>query len=515
MNPRSNVVASDASAAAPSLDPPVVPLVTRLFSELEQAGVEYCHWKSNDKLDRALRGEGDLDVLVARDSRDRFLETLARLGFRVATARSWETHPAIRHYFGLDDTSGRIVHLHVYYRLNTGGALVKGYRLPLEEMLLANLRRLDNVPVPTKAAELLALITRKMLEFGTITEIPFMHKEYPHVIEELRWLDDADVVAQAVDLWRQWMPFADVRLFEKSVAMLKSGQSHFRLFRIGRQFHKSLRSFATLTPTRRFAAGAYRFGRFVSRRLMRGGKTIGFATGGAMVAFIGGDGSGKSTLLAETGRCLDPYLGVEVVHAGKPPSTLLTAIPNAVLPLMRRCFPRTRTNAVEYAIVTASDPSAEGRRRSLLYVIRSLFIAYDQWKLLTRCFRKAYQGRIVLCDRYPSRNLGGTDGPRVDPAWFRGRFSLRRLLARVEQRLYATIPVPDLVVFVTVPADVAVSRNVARDKKGPRESDEMIRFRHAHIQNWKMPEARVVRIDASGNFDDTLRDVKRVVWHVL
>ena len=41
----------------------------------------------------------------------------------------------------LDPETGTLVHVHAYYRVITGESLAKNYRLPIEEMLLANTRR--------------------------------------------------------------------------------------------------------------------------------------------------------------------------------------------------------------------------------------------------------------------------------------------------------------------------------------------------------------------------------------
>ena len=35
-----------------------------LFSKLNENQIEYCHWKSNRNLHKALNGEEDLDVLL-------------------------------------------------------------------------------------------------------------------------------------------------------------------------------------------------------------------------------------------------------------------------------------------------------------------------------------------------------------------------------------------------------------------------------------------------------------------
>src|SRR5688500_12689074 len=43
-----------------------IPLIYRLGVALRERRVTYCHWKSNWRINRWMRGEGDLDLLVKR-----------------------------------------------------------------------------------------------------------------------------------------------------------------------------------------------------------------------------------------------------------------------------------------------------------------------------------------------------------------------------------------------------------------------------------------------------------------
>ncbi|MCH2203368.1 MAG: hypothetical protein MK102_15470 [Fuerstiella sp.] len=491
------------------------PMVVELITALNRSSVTWCHWKSNDALASALSGSGDLDLLVARESLHNFDATLAELGFRLVLGAGWQTHPSIQHYYGYDDASGQIIHLHVYYRLVTAGSMVKGYRLPLERMIFDNLRSIGDVPVPTKGCELLVLTLRKMLEFGTLSEMVFMLKEYSHVHKEFTWLNETDAIDEAKALCREWLPRLDLKLFESALTALGAKHSFPRLAWLGRRFHASLRGYRITTSSGRFVRGIWRFVQFAIRRFVDRGRGLKPLSGGAVVAFVGGDGSGKSTLLSESRRWLRDYFSLRTVHVGKPPSTWVSLLPNLLLPLARVCFPATRTNTVEYHRFALNDETAAMRQRSLLYTLRSAMIAYDQWSLLRRCSRRAARGMVVLCDRYPATNMGGMDGPRLNPDVFGDKPSLRRWIARLEQRLYANMPKPDVILFVTVPPDVAVQRNAIRDKRGPRESEESIRFRHERMADYDVANARVVRIDSSQPLDATVVAVKNEIWKII
>src|SRR5213083_246815 len=151
------------SSIASSMEVQVLPVLRALFESLGRAGVRYCHWKSNWRLPEALRGETDLDLLVHRADTSRFLAVVGALGLKPGGG---EDHPSVCHCYGCDDESGRLFDLHVYYRVVTGGT-IKGYHLPVEDMLLGGARPTeDGVYVPMRAAELVLFVIRKSLDYA-------------------------------------------------------------------------------------------------------------------------------------------------------------------------------------------------------------------------------------------------------------------------------------------------------------------------------------------------------------
>src|SRR5438309_1634553 len=174
-----------------------------LVEALNRAGIRYCHWKSNINLAAALRGVGDLDLLVARADATRFQSVLGSLGFKPGMKSG---SPSICHYYGLDDESGRLVHVHAYYRIITGGSVLKNYRLPLEEMLLGGARPLEGVFVPDRAAELVCFVVRKALEYATLIEALFLAREGSAIPRELRWLGEGVSETEIARLLRDHLP---------------------------------------------------------------------------------------------------------------------------------------------------------------------------------------------------------------------------------------------------------------------------------------------------------------------
>ena len=150
---------------------------------------------------------------------------------------------------------------------------------------------------------------------------------------------------------------------------------------------------------------------------------------------------------------------------------------------------------------------------TLRYGGNSVLLAYDRRSLLTRAFGKAANGTILLCDRYPSIVSGALDSPQLSHLPVsRSRYSLRRLLANLEARLYREIPPPDLVVYLSAPLEVTVSRNANRKKKEPQD---YVRRRHAQSSNLDFGRTPVHRINTDQSFDRTVYEVKQAIWNAL
>ncbi len=225
-----------------------------------------------------------------------------------------------------------------------------------------------------------------------------------------------------------------------------------------------------------------------------------------LIAFVGSEATGKSTILNEVEGWLGRSQRVRRVHAGKPPSTPITFVPHVLLPAIRRLFPKQRTLRVE-----ERNEDGDGSTRKtypLLFGVRSVMLAYERRALISRAVR-AGRGTVVLSDRYPSDTSGAPDGPQLAhlpmPA---GRFSVRRVLAMMEGRLYRDIPAPDLVFHLSAPLEVTLARNAARDK---REPEDYVRFRHELSTRLRFDGAPVYPIDTDRDLKLVVREIEGVI----
>jgi hypothetical protein len=139
--------------------------VKALFDTLNEQGIQYCHWKSNQHLDQALKGLTDLDLLVERSQRQLFKTILYQLRCKSIISPPGRQYPAIEDYLGYDDQTGKFFHLHVHYQLILGERFVKNYHLPLEQQFLESATINQGVKVVTPELEVIVLAIRALLKY--------------------------------------------------------------------------------------------------------------------------------------------------------------------------------------------------------------------------------------------------------------------------------------------------------------------------------------------------------------
>ena len=490
--------------------------VSSLFERLDEAGVRYCHWKSNWALAETLDGKTDLDLLVSREDASSYRRILQDLGFRPAVQHGAAPFPAVEHDHALDSATGTLVHVHSYYRVISGGSLAKNYHLPLEEMLLRDVRREVAVNVPSRGAELIVFVLRMSLKHATMAELVLVTRDWENVRREAAWLVTDEARAEAEAQLPVWLPAFDSGLFADALDALTAPASVVRRVVVGRRVRAALRPYSRRGRLRAWLAET---GAFTDKALARSRgstKRLSPAAGGAVIAFVGPEATGKSTLLADAEGWLGAHFTVRRVHAGKPPSTFLTAVPNLLLPALRSLFPGQRSTRVTASLAPDLEErpaTRAGKSFPMLFGIRSVLLAHDRRALLTRAYASAANGVIVLSDRYPSVERGAVDGAQLGhddgpaPAG-----AVRRRLAALEARQYREIPPPDLVVYLMAPLEVALERNRERAKSEP---ESYVLSRHARSASLEFERTIVHRLATDRPLDEVISELRRVIWTAL
>lgn len=484
--------------------------IDRFFSRLNSKNISYCHFKSNNNLNYALDGEGDLDLLISRDCIAEFNRVLSEFKFRVTCAWGGLSNPYVFHYFSCDPENGKIIHLHVYFKLITGGSLVKNTWLPLEKMLLEESYLLSdkNIYVPRKEADIIVFVLRKMLEQLSITEHFLYFKDKQNILAELNWLLEGVDFNNLNNLLAKWMPFFTPTLFYKCIHSIKTDNA---ISRIALGFLTSIKCGFKLKspPLVELHRVKIMLKIFICNKIGLRLKNKILCPSGAIIAFVGSEASGKSTLSREIYNWLARDFTVTHKHLGKPNHAYITKpiwwsikclyqVKNILLGFFK-CKTRDKP--------TKNIESSNINNLNIPNPIVCVLDAIDRFYAVKKCVRKVLNGELVITDRYPSCVLNAPDSPKIPK---NSRTPI--LLEKLEKYFYRKIIQPDIVFRVQAPLELTIARNAEREKSEP---EEFVRTRYKQSKLLSFDQCQVVDIFTNEKLNESTLKVKMSLWDLL
>jgi len=506
----SGVASQPSEGTARQVGPSAGHAILLLKHRLAEAGVRYCRWKGHVNVQRVLSGAGDLDLLVHRDDAAIFLSLAEALGFTRVIPRFTANVAQEAHLYALDQETGALLHLHVNFALL---GMASCLACSVEEFVLQNRAPdptaglLEGMPVVRPEAELIVFLLHVMERYARPSEWPRLMVTSEHLQAKLQMLRAADSTQAWRALLGGHLPVDACVLFADFLAALQLPTSWLRQVCLARRLRNNLGGGSAIPS----GSGLFALGARLRWRVCHGpGNPKQLPGGGRVVAFVGPDASGKSTAVAGSASWLGQVFAVAVAHLGKPPSTWITWLPNGAGRLLGRVAPSLRTFHQRPA-----SAGAKSTGHGFLYRFRAVLLAWDRRALARRLARKAEQGWLVLCDRYPSACVGAPDSARLQtPEAEPGLPWLHTALARLERRLYRDIPDPDIVVRLSAPLALAMNRNRQRDKPG-KEGDEFIALRHSDFFMPPFGDARVLVLDTGTTQQASIESLRRQLWQTL
>jgi thymidylate kinase len=483
--------------------------VVELCRTLADEGIRYCHWKSNEEIALSASGRNDLDLLIERADAQRFGALLQSLGFKQARPSPAREVPGIVDHYGLDVETGRLVHVQAHYQLVLGDDMTKSFRLPIERDYLASSTQGTLFALPAPAFELVVLIIRMVLKHASLDAQLCLQggltASERRELESLRERVAAPVLAAAA---AELLPFVPTDLFARCLEVLEADTAPLVRAKVAGQLERQLathsrRTRAVDVPLKVGRRSVRAAQRHLLRRPARKRPTV----GGMVIAVVGGDGAGKSTAVADLVGWLGEAFPVERFHLGKPSRSLVSTLVRNSIRVGRvgRLFANTRLPA-QAARGGEDGPVAFPGRAWLLWHALN---ARDRRRTYARVLRHATNGGIAVCDRFPLPQLRLMDGCRtIGVAEGESLDRLSRSLVRFEQRCYAEIQYPDLLVVLRVDPDVAVRRR-------PEQDSGFVRPRAAEVDGTDWDRTPAVVVDANRPAHEVLAELRALVWSRL
>lgn len=118
-----------------------------LFELWNKNHIIYCHWKSNEHLFQGLIGDTDFDMLVDLSMKEQAEVCLREAGYSRFKFQYGSRYDLVDDWSACDDETGKMIHIHLHYKLITGHKGLKEYDLPWTEEMLSSRVLHDEFPV--------------------------------------------------------------------------------------------------------------------------------------------------------------------------------------------------------------------------------------------------------------------------------------------------------------------------------------------------------------------------------
>jgi len=500
-------------------EPPTLDLIHKLCQALDTETITYCHWKSNNALDRSASGHNDVDLLVSRADMLRFTEILCRLGFKQAKTSVEKQMPGVQDYYGYAEGADRLVHVHAHYQLILGHDMTKNHRLPIEKPYLDSAVKDNLFKIPAPEFEFIVFVIRMILKHATWDAI--LSREGTLIKrerQELEYLSAQINRDRVYDLLNQHLPYIDVELFDNCIKALQPGCSTWTRIKTGQRLKTKLQANARHSLPVDIFLKLWRRGFLaIRRRIFKSSAKHRLESGGAMIAIVGGDGAGKSTVVDGLYDWLSKDFDIIKMHLGKPAWSAITILVRGILKIgqILGLYPLESTfreTIEQRSLVSSGYP----------FLLREVCRARDRYLTLSKARRFAANGGLVILDRFPLPQIKLMDGPQAErfirqlmdgpqARLFMGPrldSPLAKFLIRLEESYYRRIELPELLMVLRVDPEIAVQRKTGDDATTVRE-----RSKEIWAVNWEHTNAHV--IDSSKPKTDVLTEVKALIWSEL
>jgi len=477
--------------------------ILNALQEAEQLGIKLVVWKNRNKIEESLGGGFNIDVLVQEKYKARFESVLHGFGFFEADSKH-KSFPGVTHYFRL--TGGQPLHIHVYFRLVTGESPLKEYDLPLVDFVLeqSSQDKTFGISVVNDQAAAYLFILRHYLKSGSFVgrrsyKLQVLKEKEDFGVNDNILMDiafAADPLCILPLIKREEIIGAAIPAFVSSLRIkwrLRSYQRNSSIYFIfKRNLPVLLRKLNVPSSQKK-------------RKKIR--------PSGSVVSMTGADATGKSTIVAEVAKNLGPQFDVVYAHTGKPPvylATFLSAFVRIVKGLRKNGIGIKNIKHCREPEIASENLSGIGFIHRLINVLRALEVAFSRLVLTKYVTYRASKGSFVITDRWPTMKPGKMDGPRINP----NEGLIEYLAFQLEMWMYGKVPTADLAIVLSVPLEVALERNVQREKRG-KETSEQVIDRHLN-NNDILPKAKkILRYSNNGSLESSSTDVMAKINELL
>ncbi|GEO08176.1 hypothetical protein [Segetibacter aerophilus] len=514
MNQTVNTLNSTTIISSSNLLVHKVPLIHTLITAFHSYEISYCHWKSNEHLDASMKADTDLDILFDEKQKDELEVLLMELGFKKFVSIRQKQYKDIEDFIGLDLHSGKVVHLHLHYKLTLGEPYLKSYQLDLHKKILESRVWDDEFGIyrSDPNTELILLYIREALKMRNrdMVKMYLKNKIYysENLIREYNWLkrrcSSEDIKTILKGMFTNYLPvffivfgnFNRIETLKLSVIIKKEFRKNRQFLPLGALARRWYREICVKSYKKT--------SKFLNRPIMSHRIN---PRGGLIVGVVGADGSGKSTVTANLYNTFEKKLDVYKIYFGRGVGRV--SLPRKILLGFKKFFVQNPSKKqLEKSAQSVADPR-KGFIANVYKCLEALLVANEKRRNIALMQAARKKGMLVICDRFPQNQvMAYNDGPLLHHL-STSRNIILRAIAKKEASIYALAEAnpPDLLFKLIANAEVVEAR------KPGEHSLETLEKKIAGFKNMEISgKCKVVSIDAARPLEEVLFIAKKEIW---
>lgn len=470
-----------------------------LFTSWNDAGLLYCHWKSNEHLLPGLDGDTDLDVLLSRNDQSKGEAILHELDFLQCKSQYGSRYPNVDDWIGFDKETGKLIHLHLHYALVTGHKGLKEYELPWTERALQTRILNEEYGVYTMEPnlEMVTLFTRIGLKAGFL-EIARCRKgsfKFPKDTQcEIVWLKERADMQKVHDLLVEYYG-NDAKAVSNIMGQgIIDSSSYLKLRKIAERAFNNCSRVKHFMRVKEVSYFLYHtcLKKIIKRYRTVMTKKVPISEKGLTVAFLGQDGAGKTTVTKNLIKWWSWKMDVRYVYLGSGENYF-----SLKKKLSHKLPPK---GVFKYF-------------RAMLGLSVLSDVAKQSYKNVLKAEKYASKGGLVIFDRFPqTKYVSICDGPKLRKKvheYFGNGFPSRLfapMIKKEEKYIGKTVThTPDLVIKLTLSPEESIRRK-------PHENYEAVKQKHEIVNSLTFENSDVYTIDATMPFEDEMVLIKNIIW---
>jgi|GEM_PF-479122 len=436
---------------------------------LRSNGIRAILWKGRPLNTTVAAIDGDIDVLVHSEDKDRAEAILHQYGFRNVPNSYWRNQPHVHDWYCIDNAN--LVHIQLYDLLVLGSYASAQLLVPNQNILFDS-----STEYSSDAVAAVLRICRATLYS------PFHPGKKPkHLINEAKQLiHTTDAISKtASELFDDQAAIKIIRAYQTGeIKDLKDDLNN---------------RFRSPTPAGGigFKAHVLKYVSNINRRTLRlpilTRRTLNKPA--PIIALIGSDGSGKSTAATVSSRRINKKIDTKFIYFGTGDgSSSVLRLPLIFLKHIREKA-RKKNNKKITKISNQQKTPVHNNVPSIAKAAWAIAVALERRSKMRQAKKFASAGIIVITDRYPQNEQGGIhDGPRLF-AWLsankKEKNKIKHKLAKWEQGIYDSLSTahPDLLILLDVDLETAIARRpdeLREDLKRRIEVARQLRYANAH-----------------------------------